>query len=48
VGSEVTDTFQELFGLLFGAKERYLLARATIVHTVYAAVAEEANRCFVD
>lgn len=42
------DDFQELSGLLFGAKERYRSARATLLHTVDAAVAEEANRRFVD
>ena len=42
------DDFQELSSLLFGAKERYSSARATILHTVDAAVAEEANRRFVD
>jgi hypothetical protein len=44
----VEDDFQELSGMLFGAKERYRSARATITHTVDAAVAEEANRRFVD
>ena len=43
-----TDDFQELSELLFGAKERYRSARATIRHTIDAAVAEEANRRFVD
>ena len=42
------DDFQELSELLFGAKERYRSARATITHTVDAAVAEEANRRFVN
>jgi hypothetical protein len=42
------DDFRELSGLLFGAKERYRCARATILHTIDAAVAEEANRRFVD
>jgi hypothetical protein len=42
------DDFPELSGLLFGANERYRSARATILHTVDAAVAEEANRRFVD
>jgi hypothetical protein len=42
------DDFRELSELLFGAKERYRSARATIQHTVDATVAEEANRRFVD
>jgi hypothetical protein len=42
------DDFQELSGLLFGAKERYLSVRATVLHTVDGVVAEEANRRFVD
>jgi len=42
------DDFRELSSLLFGAKERYRSVRATILHTVEAAVAEEANRRFVD
>jgi hypothetical protein len=42
------DDFHELSGLLFGAKERYRSVRATILHIVDAAVAEEANRRFVD
>ena len=42
------DDFRELSGLLFGAKDRYRSARATIAHTVDAEVAEEANRRFVD
>jgi hypothetical protein len=42
------DDFQELSGLLFGAKERYRSARATITHTVDGAVAEESKRRFVD
>jgi hypothetical protein len=42
------DDFQELSGLLFGAKERYRSVRATIMHTVDATVAEEANRRFVN
>ena len=42
------DDFQELSGLLFGARDRYRAARATITHTVDAEVAEEANRRFVD
>src|SRR5919199_1334929 len=46
--ASVEDDFQELSELLFGAKERYRSARATIRHTVDAAVAEEANRRFVD
>ncbi len=46
--ASVEDDFQELSELLFGAKARYRSARATIKHTVDAAVAEEANRRFVD
>jgi hypothetical protein len=46
--ASVEDDFRELSELLFGAKERYRSARATITHTVDAAVAEEANRRFVD
>jgi hypothetical protein len=46
--ASVEDDFQELSELLFGAKERYRSARATIRHTVDAAVAEESNRRFVD
>jgi hypothetical protein len=42
------DDFRKLSRLLFGAKERYRSARATILHTVEAAVAEEANRRFVN
>jgi hypothetical protein len=48
VMSDEHDDFRELSELLFGAKERYRSARATILHTVDAAVAEEANRRFVD
>jgi hypothetical protein len=44
----VNDDFQELSGLLFGAKERYRAVRATITHIVDGAVAEESNRRFVD
>jgi hypothetical protein len=46
--ASVEDDFQKLSELLFGAKERYRSARAMITHTVDAAVAEEANRRFVD
>src|SRR5918994_4071716 len=42
------DDFQELSNLLFGAKERYRSARATITHTVDGVVAEESKRRFVD
>ena len=42
------DDFRELSELLFGAKERYRSARATLRHTVDGAVAEESNRRFVD
>jgi len=44
----VEDDFPELSDLLFGAKERYRRARATITHTVDGAVAEESKRRFVD
>jgi hypothetical protein len=40
--------FQELSNLLFGAKECYRSARATITHTVDGVVAEESKRRFVD
>ena len=42
------DDFRELSGLLFGAKDRYRSARATISYTIVGAVAEESNRRFVD
>jgi hypothetical protein len=42
------DDFRELSSLLFGAKDRYRSARATISYTVVGAVAEESNRRFVD
>lgn len=42
------DDFRELSSLLFGAKERYRTARATITYTVDGAAAEESNRRFVD
>jgi hypothetical protein len=42
------DDFQELSNLLFGAKERYRSARATITHTVDGVVVEESKRRFVD
>ena len=42
------DDFLELSGLLFGAKDRFRSVRATISHAVDGAVAEEANRRFVD
>ena len=42
------DDFQKLSGLLFGAKDRYRSARATISYTVVGAVAQESNRRFVD
>ncbi len=42
------DDFRELSDLLFGAKDRYRSARATISHTVEGTVAEESNRRFVD
>jgi len=48
VVDEEEDDFQELSELLFGAKERYRSARATITHTVVGSVAEEANRRFVN
>ena len=46
--SSVEDGFQELSDLLFGAKERYRSARATITHSVDGSVAQESNRRFVD
>lgn len=42
------DDFRELYALLHGAGGRYRSARATVVYTVDAAVAKEANRRFVD
>jgi hypothetical protein len=46
--SSVEDDAQKLSDLLFGAKERYRSARATITHTVDGSVAQESNRRFVD
>jgi len=40
--------FEELRELLFRARERYKSARATVLDTVYADVAEKANRSYVD
>lgn len=42
------DDFEEVHRLLHGAEERYESVFATVVYTVYANVAEEANRRFVD
>lgn len=42
------DDFRELSDLLFRAKEHYSSVRTTLVHTVEAAVAEEANQRFID
>ena len=42
------DDLRELSGLLFGAKDRYRSARATISYALVGAVAEESNRRFVD
>jgi len=42
------DDFEEVHGLLFKAEERYGSVFATVVYTVHADVAEEANRRFVD
>jgi hypothetical protein len=42
------DDFQEISDLLFSANERYRSVRATILLTIDATVAEEANRRFVD
>jgi hypothetical protein len=42
------DDFDEIRGLLFETGERHASARATVAYTVHAAVAEEANRRFVD
>ena len=47
VMADPSEDLRELCGLLFEARERYRAARATILHTVDAAVAEEANRHFV-
>ena len=46
--SSVEDDFQELSDLLFGVKERYRSARATITLTVDGSAAQESNRRFVD
>ncbi len=48
VVAETEDDFRELSDLLFGAKDRYRSARATISYTIVGAVAEESNRRFVD
>jgi hypothetical protein len=45
---EREDDFEAVYGLLHNAGGRYRSARATVVHTVNAAVAREANRRFVD
>ena len=42
------DDVVEVHGLLFRAGERYGSVFATVVHTIHAHVAEEANRRFVD
>ena len=42
------DDFRELSDLLFGAKDRYRSARATISYTIVGAVAQESNRRFVN
>ena len=42
------DDFEEVHGLLVKAEERYGSVFATVVYTVHADVAEEANRRFVD
>jgi hypothetical protein len=42
------DDLGEVRGLLSGAGRRFGSARATVLHKVYADVAEEANRRFVD
>jgi len=44
----LNDDFEELRELLFRARERYKSARATVLDTVYADVAEKANRSYVD
>lgn len=46
--SDTSKGREEILRLLSGAKERYRSVRATITLTVDAAVAEEANRRFVD
>ena len=43
-----TNSFEDIYELLSGAKERYSSVQAKIVHTVNAAVAKQANRRFVD
>jgi hypothetical protein len=40
--------FEELYDLLSRAKERYASVRATLMHTVDAVLAKEANRRFID
>jgi hypothetical protein len=42
------DDYRELSELLFGARERYRTARATITHTIDGTVAKESNRRFVN
>ena len=42
------DDFEELYELLFKAKERYRSVRAKVVHTVDGTLAKEANRRFID
>lgn len=42
------DDFEEIRGLLVRTGERHASVRATVAYTVHAAVAEEANRRFVD
>lgn len=42
------DFFEEFFNLLSKAKYRYHSAHATVVHTIEAALAKEANRRFID
>lgn len=46
--SPTAGDFEELYDLLYGAGERYHSVRATVVHTVDAVLAKEANRRFVD
>lgn len=46
--NHLSDDFEELYALLSKAAERYRSVRATLVHTVNATLAKEANRRFVD
>ena len=48
MAAPTNDDFQEISDLLFRANERYRSVRATILLTIDAIVAKEANRRFVD